>query len=56
MEKLLLIIPLLISHLNLFAEYGCLVPGYPELLTYQTHPLSGVFSNSPNIYPSAGCI
>ncbi|WP_231461886.1 hypothetical protein [Pedobacter sp. Leaf132] len=56
MKKLCLIIPLFLSHLFAFAEYGCLVPGYPELLIYQTNPPGGVFSNNPNIYPNAGCI
>ena len=56
MKKLCLVIPLFLIPLSLFAEYGCLVPGYPELLTYQTNPPGGIFSNTPGeIYPSAGC-
>ena len=56
MKKLCLIIPLFLIPLSLFAEYGCLVPGHPELLTFQTNPPGGIFSNTPGeIYPSAGC-
>ncbi|RNL54272.1 hypothetical protein [Pedobacter jejuensis] len=56
MKKLCLIIPLLLIPYLIFADYGCLVPGYPELLTYQSNPPGGIFSNSPGqIYPSSGC-
>ncbi|MFD2288807.1 hypothetical protein GJU39_05830 [Pedobacter petrophilus] len=56
MKKLCLIIPICLIPIFVFAEYGCLVPGYPELLTYQTNSPGGIFSNTPgNIYPAAGC-
>lgn len=58
MKKLSLIIPVLIClsiPKKLFAEYGCLVPGYPELLIYQSNPPRGVFSNNPNMMPDVNC-
>ena len=58
MKKLGLIIPLVLTltiPIKLFAEYGCLVPGYPELLIYQTAPPGGVFSNNPNLQPGVNC-
>jgi hypothetical protein len=57
MKKLSLIIPiaLLILPIKLYADYGCLIPGYPELLTYQSLPPGGIFSNSPATYPDPNC-
>ncbi|MFW0717067.1 hypothetical protein [Pedobacter sp. N23S346] len=56
MKKLCLIIPIYLIPIFVFAEYGCLVPGYPELLTHQTNPPGGTFSNTPgDIYPASGC-
>ncbi|MCX2431333.1 MULTISPECIES: hypothetical protein [unclassified Pedobacter] len=56
MKKLCLIIPLYLIPFFVFAEYGCLVPGYPELLTHQSNPPGGTFSNTPGeIYPEANC-
>jgi len=56
MKKLCLIIPIFLIPIFAFAEYGCLVPGYPELLTYQTNPPGGTFSNTPgDLYPADGC-
>ncbi len=57
MKKLCLIIPICFIPIFVFPEYGCLVPGYPELLTYQTNPPGGIFSVTPGgIYPSPGCL
>jgi len=56
MKKLCLIIPLYFIPLLGFAQYGCLIPGYPELLTYQTNPPGGIFSTTPGeLYPANGC-
>ena len=56
MKKICLIIPLYLIPFFVFAEYGCLVPGYPELLTYQSNPPGGIYSNTPGeLYPSADC-
>lgn len=55
MKKLCLIIPLFLIPINLFAEYGCLVPGYPELLINQSNPPGGTFFNTPALYPDPGC-
>ncbi|MET4083645.1 hypothetical protein ABIB40_003617 [Pedobacter sp. UYP30] len=55
MKNLCVIIPFLLISNLLFADSGCLIPGYPELLTYQTNPPGGTFSNTPNSPPNPGC-
>lgn len=57
MKKSLFIIPIFLNFLVsnwCFAETGCLVPGYSELLIRQTMPGSPYF-NLPNLPVEEGC-
>lgn len=57
MKSQLFVIPFLffgVSPFLGFAESGCLVPGYPELLLNQSG-ITGPYFNSPHIYPPADC-
>ncbi len=57
MKKLLFIIPILLIFLVpvfAFAETGCLVPGYTELLINQSG-VSGPYFNLPNLPAPQGC-